>query len=54
MFAEQALTHFTIARFSICVELGLVLLLRLSFTHSVAQAVLELAILSPQSLKELS
>lgn len=53
MLAKRAPTHFTIARFSICVELGLVSLLRLCFAHSEAQAVLELVILLPQLLEEL-
>lgn len=53
MHARQALNHFTIAPFSVCVEQGLPLLLSLSFTQSVAQATLELADLSPQPLGEL-
>lgn len=51
--ARRALNHFTTAPFSVCMQQGLVLLLRLGFTQSIAQAVLELVVLSHQPLEEL-
>lgn len=53
MHTQCALKHIPIAPFSVCVEQGLVLLLRLSFAPSGAQDALELAVLSPQPLGEL-
>lgn len=50
---DELLNRFTTAAFSVCVERGLVLLLRLGFIHSVAQAALKLAILSSWPQKEL-